>query len=390
MPPSTYIERQKLFIKFVELELMRVHGSNIRIKDFDLGNQAVCNIVDHHDILNHPLFLSPNIVGNLSRFFEISKKSKAIISITDSGLSVSHFGNRRSLKFKDTHLRLFTHKMRNINIYSSPTHNTFNLGRQIRKYTKNKKEAIFIDTIEEILHKYAEKPHINSYIDQVSLTNRYLWKKLFDEKIRSNVPELFQIPGESIATSLLATYLEQPNHIFSKILFDEDTRNLVVKLFSGIDGCWHPNLEHGTHFFWAIDAVQKAQRLRIEGNNLVSLDESIRIPLTKENILNSLKHKKIYPNLFLVYSVLIFYCGIKPLVGGRSRECISLMKEQWQKIVLPEEAAFIKRIETDNLVQVGTFYKYALDIIYEGGLGLKDIKKLEARRKAQVWMSQKL
>lgn len=390
IPHPVHVERQKLFLKCIESELKRVHGENISIQDFDLGNQAVYSIVDHHDILNHPLFITPNIIASLYRLFEKSKKTKAIISITDSGLSVSHFGNKRGIRFKDKTLRLFTHRMRNTSIYSAPAQNTFDLNKQILEVANNKSEISFIDKIEELLHTCSNEPHIKSYMDQVSLTNRHLWKQLFVEEIKPNIPELFHVSGELLTSSLLITYLEQPSHIFSKILFEESMRNLVIKLFAGIDGCWHPDLNHGTHFFWAIDTELKTQRLRIEGNTLISLDKSICIPLTKESILYNLKQKTIYPNLFLVYSVLIFYCGIKPLVGGRSEKCISAMKVCWQNVILhiaPEELALINSIETNNLIQVGSFYKYALDIIFEGGLSFRDIKKLESKRKAYEWMS---
>jgi inorganic pyrophosphatase/exopolyphosphatase len=68
IPHKIHQERQVYLKEVVESEIKRIFGDSFNINNFDLGNQSVYSVVDHHDILNHQLFISPNILSNIFRF----------------------------------------------------------------------------------------------------------------------------------------------------------------------------------------------------------------------------------------------------------------------------------------------------------------------------------
>lgn len=430
MPHPTHKERQRFLSESIDKELERIfsagstiaddaRGESFDLNNFDRGNDEACNIVDHHDILNRDAFFTPDMVANFFRLGRESDagtregKKKAIITITDSGIAVDHYGNKRGVNVDGGRIRLFPHSKRHLTIYGASGLKPSQVNNLL-EYIPARATAeggvgaeTAVSQSERGRHSTAAQMLAGKeYKDQVTILNHLLWKYLFAEDVRNSVPELFQVPGEALAATMIETYLRDPRHIFHKMLFDKAAREMTIRLFDTLRGCWNNDKSYGTHFFWAIDERGESERLWINETKetldgtparLESLDGSISIELAPERVIAGLRSKAIYPGLFLVYGVLIFYCGIKPLTGGRSTGEIMSMKEQWIKLHAPlgtptdkdgkqhdglSEAQLIQEIpiNTDNIVQDAPSLPYAFDIISKGGLTIRDLENLERDR----------
>lgn len=362
-PHPLHTERQKLLHRVIQKELKRIFS----IDHVETANPAVFSIIDHHDVLNHSSFIFPNVVANMYRF----QKKGGIITITDSGVPVDHFGNRRGMNYKENILKLFSHSKRHTVIFGAPPLAYTTLCRQ------DKGLNFDIDAVFK-----ATAATVSTYSDQISLINKLLWRKIFPAP---DAPELFHISGENIAMTLLETYIQDRDSVFYKILFDAPTRTACIATFNTIKGCWNNDTTYGTHLFWGINSKGGAERLWLENNALVNSKKTIAIELTPENIRAQLKARAIFPGLFLVYGILIFYCGIKPLTGTRSNEYILKMKEKWMEFSTEKE--LISAIPTDNMVQNKFKNLFTLNIIERGGLDMHYIKKVEKMRLASELLS---
>lgn len=391
-PHSTHQARQELFKVCLQNHLVEVFGENFNIKKFDIGNDSVYSIIDHHDFLNHPSFIFSNITGNLFRFNEKStkvnepsNKPRAIISITDSGIPADHFGNRRGVRFDGYQFRFFSHNERHRLSFGAPVITDFNLVKQAGALGLSGEKILFLKEIEVELCKVSQNPKVTSFDSQISITNNILWKHLFLKEFTQYVPELFHVSGEVLVSLMLQIYLKDEHNTFYKILFDKHKREHVIKSFDMISGCWKidghpPSNDGGTYFFWAVNEKGNSERLWLEDNTLVNKNKTICINFTPKDIIDALIRRQIYPGLFLVYGVLTFYCGIKPLTGGRSTQALVAMKERWLIIESVQECNIIQCIPVSNLVQSSTSSDYCLDLIYKNKLNLSNLKRYELFR----------
>lgn len=391
-PAPIHKQRQELFKTVIERELKRIFGEDFDFRQFDFGNDSVFSIVDHHDILNHPLFISPNIITNLYRLGENNfDLAKGTTVISDSGIPIDHYGNRRGLSFFGKTLRLYSHAERHKIAFALPKRKDFDLSKQAEKIGLTSEHVQFLKQIEETFNSAAQSETATFYRDQVTIINGILWKKLFEEKLRSNVPDLFHVAGEVITTSLLNKFFHDHSNIFYRVLFEKSIREDVLQSFDGVRGCWKNDKTYGTHFFWGINDRGESERMWVSGDQLVSENGDLQLNLSMESILEALEEEKIYPGLFLVYGIIIFYFGTKPLTGFLSTDYLTRMKEKWISVVAkfdPDEAALIQTIPTSNLVQGpktifdfrdGKYVDmYTLDILYKGGVSENYLEKLRS------------
>jgi len=373
-------KRQKLFKdKAKEILLSVFTKEELQQANIDWSTDWKINIVDHHGLLNHPILIATNIIGNIHQL--PSGQPQGIVVLSDSGVPTNNFFHKRGLLFHHNQLNIFSHKQRHAISYALPTKDSFPLSDKAKQHNLPAEAVKFLTSIEQTLTSTATNSQITSFANQVQRINYELWPLLFHQDIRSQIPNLFYLPNETIAHHLLKEYLPHDNHFFNQVLCDKTTRSLIIKNFTNVTGCWDDQGHHGTHFFWGLNDNHEAVTLRLDNNHLVSSNQDIKIELTPTSISQALDDRLIYPSMFLVYGIAIFHCGIRPLVGYGSMNYQTKMKGAWLKTMShldQEEYKLINHIPTDGFIggPKATFqateqgYKdlYALDIIYQGGL----------------------
>lgn len=257
-----------------------------------------------------------------------------------------------------------------------------------KEFSKEEKDFLMAE-FEKI--KNLDFSKCENYLDQITIIIKNTWPYLFEKKLRQNLFELIYITQEEIVTEALVEILKEDN-IISRCLFNKEFRQSVLDNFRGIVVTWKEDEEKGTHFFWRkYPGRPQSLRLYAQGEKLMPKDERFKklaVPLEREAIIDLLKKKEIYPSLFMIFGVLNFYSGVKPLVGYGSVTYLDLMKKAWVKTLgyfnYEAEIKLVNKVETDGLIAgLAVSFKridnkiktlYANDIFYEGGLSEEYIK----------------
>ena len=382
---NIYKNRQHNLCRVIEKYVEKLFGEKININP-----PLIINIVDHHAILNHPILVSTNIISDAYRLME-KRPKQPIVVLTSSIIPVNNFFNKKGFDFHCKRVPLFSNKeMHQASCFLDKR--DFSFVQKLKDIDSWKMfdvtEQQFLLSIEkEILS--LDFSRAQSYNNQISIINHFLWKKLFHEDFADDVPELFYLTQEDIVRELAVEILSEDN-IVSKAIFDNDFRQIVLNNFDGLTTCWDEEKNKGTHFFWYKDENNEAKRLYLKDGSLVSENGLKKIKLTKEEIIPLVQKNELVPSLFVVFGYMTFWCGLKPLVGYGSCNYLTKMKEAWQKTLKDRDFQEYERmteINTKSLVggEIATYGRngkndlvelYAFDVIARGGLTKTYLEKL--------------
>lgn len=345
------------------------------------------NIVDHHGVLSHPILVATNIIGNMHQLPTENPRGQIVLS--DSGVPLNNFFRKRGVKFHGKQLNIHPSKNRHVLAYAAKTLTEIPLAELGVEQGCSLEEINFLKQKEQQILKTLKDPRVHTYADQVKRINYEWWKELFSPELREKIPDVFYVPNEELGSEMLQEYLQDSTHPVYRILFDVLTREIVVREFMNLTGCWDEDHKRGSVFFWALNEMGEEVALGIEGNTLVSLDGRYSFEIKPEVIIQALREKKIFPGMFMVYGISIFYCGVLPLVGFGSMNYQTKMKQAWVRTwqkLNPTEASLVDKITTNSFIggPKVTFKRtirgfedqFALDILFDGGLSANYLEHL--------------
>ena len=214
-----------------------------------------------------------------------------------------------------------------------------------------------IDRIKVLVDEIYASPHamsMDTYVDQLTVTNYYFFKKLFSG-YKKFTPNLIFLSQEMITLQLLSEYHLKQDTIINKIIFDDRLEQLIYKHLEGIRGTFDRSREYGTYLFWGISKDRKLKlKLWREGNFLVSKDGSFKLELTPEAIADAIADNSLIPSLFLVFATLGFYYGLQVSGGYVQTMYLTQMKERYQAMLreygMEEESQMAETVATKNFV----------------------------------------
>lgn len=384
-------ERQDVLQQVVRSELEKTFTKEeIEEANIDWGNEWKLNIVDHHGLLNHPILLSANIIANM---FQLpAEKPKGVVVLSDSGVPLNNFFHKRGLKFKGKQLNIVPSRDRHIMSYAGKLREYFPLVKAAQRQNFFSDDLQFLQQMQEQLDSTADDAQCQNYKNQVQRINYMWWRQLFAEDIRENIPQMMYVPNEDLGVGLLKEYLKDENNVFYRLLCDADVREIIVKEFMNLTGCWDADGKRGTVFFWGIDSNQRKIAMHYKKGALVSENaaDEMRIELNPQAILEAINQGRLYPNMFLVYGMANFYCGVRPLVGYGSMNYQTKMKEAWIQAlhqIDPKEVECVQSVSTTGFIggpmvtyawseQHGYRELYALDIMQRGGYSEQYLQQL--------------
>jgi hypothetical protein len=384
---AEHLKRQNIVKKIILHKIKKLFGEDYKDKlKINLDGKLVFNIADHHQVLNHPVLVSSNFIGGADKFFTKNKANASIV-ISSGDVPPNNYFSKNGFTFHNKKVPIFSNSEREYCSYYIAKRN-FDFINKLKAADKwkefsNTEKDFLIAEFEKI--KSYDFSKCENYLDQITIIVKNSWPYLFEKKLRPNLFELIYITQEEVVTEALIQILQEDN-IISRSLFNKEFRQNVLNNFRGIVVTWKEDEEKGTHFFWRkYPGRPQSLRLYVEGEKLMPKDERFKdlgVPLDKDIIIDLLKKKEIYPSLFMIFGVLNFYAGVKPLVGYGSVTYLDLMKQAWVKTLensdYQDEIKLIKKIETNGLIAgLAVFFKridnkiktlYANDIFYEGGM----------------------
>lgn len=389
-----HVKRQVIIKQVISQKIEKLFGGNYQEElKINLDGKLALNIADHHQVLNHPLLISSNFISGADKVLA-KERAEASIVISSGDVPPNNYFSKNGFTFHDKRVPIFSNSEREYCSYYLPKRD-FDFVAKLKvadrwKEFSGEEKDFLINECEQI--KNFDFSRCKNYLDQITIIIKNTWPNLFEKKLRSNLFELIYITQEEVVTGALIEILKEDN-IISRSLFDREFRQNVLDNFRGNVVAWKESEGKGTHFFWRkYPGRPQSLRLYAAGEKLVPQDQRFKelaVPLEKEAIIELLKKREIYPSLFMIFGVLNFYAGIKPLVGYGSVIYLDLMKQAWKKTLknfnLTDEVKLIEKVQTDGLVAgLTVFFKridnhrlktlFAHDIFFDGGVSEEYIR----------------
>lgn len=336
-------------IPVIQEEVRKVLGSKIaesvakQLKD----NDGIAT-VQHHAPIGHPDTLNAVLAGALPYFGSNNPEHQNLLVFACAGVS---FNNN---KFPRGHLfhtltdgRLDTNQLTFFGqtVAARPVmyHHGYDYEDIVsikNTLVQYKREGLindeYFEKISTLIDDIYTPPHplsVDDYVDQITITNYWFFKKLF-KNYRKSVPNLVFIAQEKVALSLiLKHHLEKETPIY-KMMFDPQILDKVENYFEGISGAFSKKNELGTFLFWGLPKHGKYRvQLWRNGNFLEDKEGSFKIELTPESIKRAILNKELIPSVMLTFAILACYYGYSLGGGHLQTRYLVQMKEAYRKIV---------------------------------------------------------
>jgi hypothetical protein len=372
--------RQEAVARAARAVAARTFGSGAPV--IDTADLAAVNIVDHHQLLNHPLLLGTNVIANAARL-RGEAGGRPIVTFSCSNIAPANYYLRNGFQFRGQPVAYFAAKeYQDVMYYVG--HRAFDF---VERLQRNRRWQTFTVPDQEFLIEYQrllnglDYYHCPGHKEQIAMAVRATWPMLFQD----SVPELLYVNAEEVARYLMIEMLAGQGHLV-EVLLDRGWRRDVLDSFRGIVVAWDEAAGKGTHFFWRrYPDRPRLLRLYVEGDQLVPADPRFRhlsVPLERAALLDHLHRDEIVPAVSLQVS-LFLHAGIRPLVGPGSLVYVTKFRDGWASLLarhgLTDEAELVRGIDAGGLI-AGTpiFFArdgdrlrtlYAAEVMCAGGVG---------------------
>ncbi len=314
----------------IEEETLSILGADVATsaRHF-VETQGWVNTADHHGLLHHPYFYTTPLALSSK---PVRGENKATVILPFGGVSLGNDSFPRGFSFHDDVMQLQkvffkSLKQRRLPIYAltpmtkeellheKQRASSFALKPKAQERLQNFFAALLSDS-----RVWSQK----TYSGQLTVMNDILWHQLFGDERGG----LVYLEIDSVVVRLLLEKHIPTETDIHRLIFNNDWREKFVELFSGIQGSHDEN--SGTHLFWYIDhQARTRRRLIIAGDNLVTPNGEVVIPLNEVTIAKGLMERTLMPSsaltLIIVQEVEGLTCG-----GGPSQmDYLSSYVEQW-------------------------------------------------------------
>jgi hypothetical protein len=300
-------------------------------------------------------------------------KMKNIITLSCSGTSFNNllsfsrghqFHGLKDRQIIEKQLTFFGRSIDSSTVLYSPPYKTDALKEINKQLSFFVKEGQLtgenIDKIQSLFAAIYASPHPltgTDFVDQLTITNYYFWKKLFPEYKEQDIPNYIMLSQEKILLQLLLDYHLDHDTIVNRFLFDKEYHTHIEKFFANIDGAFSKDHNVGTFLFWGLSAKDHIRiQLFKKGNQLVSNDDTFRLDLTPQAVREAIINKTVFPGLLLTFIVLSFYYGLR-LGGGTSQpNYLTQMHEAYRTMLTQLGDAEVQNTE-DIITDDYVFYR---------------------------------
>ena len=394
-PTAIYNQRQKKFFELIQAKVKRLFFDSelaqITFPSIDDGLKG--GVVDHHGILNHPVLIGVNIVPHFFRMFDRSANGD-IITFATGNVPLNDPFHRRGFMIDNNRVNLFPKSDKDKVVYGLPKHN-FSIVESLQATHQWKLHQPptqkFLQEVEAKI-KGIDFSSCETLGDQMTKINFHLWPMLFDKELRSSVSNLVSIEYDDIVIEYLLDVLasDQKSFIY-RMMFEDDFRARIVAHFEGKTGAWDEETSRGTQFFWGLDSNNEHLRMRLVANKLQSDNGELVIDWNLASLAQALRAKKILPGMFLKFSLIIFYMGLKPFAGYGSANYLAMLQKEMSEFLhdeYPSDVENIKTIIVNNVTSVPVLLRrdsdkkiesfFAFDIMSAGGLGKSYFSRIDS------------
>ncbi len=367
---STMKKRKAEIIDCIGEETRRLLGTSIAesVMRQLKGNNTVSTI-QHSAPLSHPYVLSSTLQNALPSFGNDHPNLRNAIVLSCANVSFNNYKFPRGHIFhsfgnntiKSHLLTLFGHTADARPVINHPPyHHDAITEIKNRIHTIQREGDLTKEETEKLISFFEEvykSPHAlsaNDYHDQLTITNYWIFKKMF-EKYPKAVPNLVFISQEKVTLQLLLKYHLYTDTLLHKLLFNQEMHQRIITHFEGLNGAFSTEKKYGTFLFWALPKNSKYRiQLWLKNGSLVSNDGSYSVSLQPEALEQAIRRNELFPNTLLTFITLSFYYG--QYLGGGPAQTLNLTRMKEAFIALLEEIQdheslnAVKDVITTNLI----------------------------------------
>lgn len=355
-------------IPVIKKEVWRVLGSKIAES---VARQLKTNdsiaTVQHHAPLGHPDTLNATLASALPYFGSNNPEHQNLLVFACAGVSFSNAKFPKGHLFHSLiegklHTGQFTFFGHTVDARPVMHHHAYDYEdilaakNALQQY---KREGVINEEVytklSELIDEIYSGPHplsVFDYVDQVTVTNYWLFKKLF-KNYRKSVPNLVFLSQEKIALQLILEHHLENKTSINRMMFDTQVLDLVQKHYDGISGAFSTKEDSGTFLFWGLPKHGKYRvQLYRKDNFLVDKEGSFKLELTPESIKKAILNNELIPSVMLTFALLACYYGYFLGGGHLQTEYLAQMKKAYADIMAQigetESLEAIEGLATNN------------------------------------------
>jgi len=330
--PKRPIEPELL--KAFNKELTRLDTSSLHKNEIlhSIKKRRVLQTGPHLGVTETPRMFCVNWLGSLG----VPEKEFYIVGMF-SGVPFSNKSRPGRINMKSSSINLFPSNLQDGLVYKS---------------TIPKKLVDSLDAIpDQILRTLPKAVEGESYTKWAIQTCEFIERKILKKN------NLIFLDINEVVTNYLLKVLNNPEHTFYKIFFDEETRKEFLKTFSGEIMFYRPTI---------VGKYEKMENVRIYSKYLKS--KSIEIPLHKpDHLIKELREGRLCPSILTAFLSLAFFNQFKCFGSFAQVEYLPVYQEKLKALSFMKEYQ-IDSIQTSNLT-TGVFPEkrnlYPADIILD-------------------------
>ncbi|MEU2556522.1 hypothetical protein ABZ589_33415 [Streptomyces sp. NPDC013313] len=385
--------RQERIAAAVGRVLRRALGPAAPAVPVGAADVRAVNIVDHHQLLNHPLLLGTNVIANADRLAGAGPR-RPIVTLSCSNVAPGNHYMRGGFRYRGETIGYFGAKEHRDAMYCAPAR-PFDFVERLRALRRwdrfGPDDQDFLAGYQATLNGL-DFTHTSRHRDQIAVALRATWPLLFSPALRPRLPDLLYATMEDVTRECLPDLLAEDNPL-SAALLDASFRGRVLDAFRGITVAWDEAAGKGTHFFWRRrPGGRQLLRMFAEGADLVPADprfRGLKVPLERQALCDHLEREEIVPSVALCVSVLL-HAGVKPLVGPGSLVYTTRLRDGWAALLRrsghPFEAGLVAGVDTAGMIAgtplffaragAGVRTLYAADVFRRGGMSEQYVKSV--------------
>ena len=364
-------ERKSELIEVVKQETTRLLGSAIAESvEKQLKKNDSISTTEHTASIGATNILHAALHSSVPLFGNDDPRMKNILVFSCSGISFNNTVSfSRGMQFHgftdnqihDNQLTFFGRSADSQTVLYAPayTHDTVAEmhKRLLSLVQEGKVQQEYAKTLDKLLVKRLSSPHalsMTEYVDQLTITNYYLWKTFFPSWNYTAIPNYIQLSQEKIVLKLILDYHLENDTLIHNLLFNPEYHTLIEKHFEGIFGAFKKDKSYGTFLFWGLSKDNVRFQLFHDGNALVNEEKNYSLELTPESLKEAIKNKEVFPSLLLTFTVLCFYYGLLAGGGPNQPDYLMQMKDAYIRVLTElnntEEAENVATVATNDFI----------------------------------------
>ena len=340
-------EKLREFIEIMQEETSRLLGPIVgKSVARQLKTNHSMSTTQHFGPLSHGNILNPTLQSALPYFGESDSHFENVITLACAGVSFDNdsfprghiFHSSTNQKIERQKFAFFGRSVDSRPVIFHPAYT--------KEAIESAKKGIYTLYNERVIQKqdgqyltqeineiYGTENVLSqkNYVDQISITNYHLWKKIFED-VR-HAPNLIFLSQETLVLKLLQKFHINQKTFIHRLIFDKSYLSLVNKHFDGIQGAFSQKNKSGTFLFWALPKGSKYRvQLWYKDGKLTTEDGTYSLPLTPSAIGKAISENELIPSMVITFSLLSFYYGLS-LNGGHSQHTyLTQMKSAFQNL----------------------------------------------------------